>query len=77
MNENIKEILDINEVAVYLHSSTQTIRKLIREKIIPSFRVGRRIYIKKDSLEVWIKNQEMRIMQNANIENEIISIGEK
>lgn len=76
MENTNQKILDINEVAVYLHSSTQTIRKLIRENIIPSFRVGRRIYVSKDSLETWIKNQEMQVVKNKDSETEVKNIKE-
>lgn len=76
MENTNQKILDINEVAVYLHSSTQTIRNLIRENIIPSFRVGRRIYVSKDSLETWIKNQEIQIIKNKDSQTEVKSIKE-
>lgn len=76
MENTNQKILDINEVAVYLHSSTQTIRKLIRENIIPSFRLGRRIYVSKDSLETWIKNQEMQVIKNKDSETEVKNIKE-
>ena len=76
MENTNQKILDINEVGVYLHSSAQTIRKLIKDNIIPSFRVGRRIYVNKDSLETWIRNQEMQVIKNKDEETEVKSIGD-
>lgn len=74
-NENQK-VLDINEIAVYLHTSTQTIRKLISKGVIPSFKLGRKIYVSKSSLETWIRNQEMKCIHSKEKETEVKSIKE-
>lgn len=51
------DVLDVKEAAKYLHCSESTVRKLMRIKQIPSFRVANRIYFKKSLLDLWIENQ--------------------
>lgn len=51
------DILDVKEAAEYLHCSESTIRKLMRKKQIPSFRVAYRVYFKKSLLDLWVENQ--------------------
>lgn len=51
------DVLDVKEAAKYLHCSESTVRKLMRTKQIPSFRVANRIYFKKSLLDLWIENQ--------------------
>lgn len=52
------EVFSVSEIAEYLHCSESSIRKLIREKNIPFFRIASRIFFKKESIDEWIKNQE-------------------
>jgi len=51
------EVMNVKEVAEYLHCSQSTIRKLLKKKQIPSFRVAYRIFFKKDLIDLWISNQ--------------------
>ena len=51
------DVFDVKEAAEYLHCSESTIRKLMRTKQIPSFRVGYRVYFKKELLDLWVENQ--------------------
>ena len=51
------DVFDVKETAEYLHCSESTIRKLMRTKQIPSFRVGYRVYFKKELLDLWVENQ--------------------
>lgn len=48
------EILDVKEVTKYLHC---TVRKLIKRREIPNFRIANRIYFKKTLIDNWIYNQ--------------------
>lgn len=53
----MEDVLDVKEAAKYLHCSESTIRKLMRNKQIPCFRIAYRIYFKKSLLDLWIENQ--------------------
>ena len=56
MNENEK-VFNVKEAADYLKCSQSTIRKLLRNKAIPSYRVAQRIFFKKSLIDLWINNQ--------------------
>ena len=51
---------DVEELATYLRCSQSTVRKLLRNKEIPFFRVAYRIYFKKSLIDLWIQNQCLR-----------------
>ena len=53
----MNNILDVKGAAEYLHCSESTIRKLIRNKKIPNYRIAYRIYFKKSLLDLWVENQ--------------------
>lgn len=50
------EILTVEEVATYLKLAKKTVYKLIAEKQIPAFRVGKFWRFKKSEIEQWINN---------------------
>ncbi len=52
------EILNIKEVASYLHCSISLIRNLVRSGEIPYFRLGNRLFFKKETINFWISNNE-------------------
>lgn len=43
-----------DEAAAYLHCSRDNVYRIVRQKEIASFRVGRRIFIRKQQLDEWI-----------------------
>ena len=49
--------LSISDTAEYLHVSESTVRRLIREKTIPSFRVRGQIFVRQMDIDTWIKQQ--------------------
>ena len=53
----MNEVFNVKEVAEYLHCSQSTIRKLLKKKQIPSFRIAYRIFFKKEHIDLWINNQ--------------------
>ena len=53
----MEDIFNINELTKYLHCSESTVRKLIRNRKIPNFRVGYRIFFRKRDIDKWIDNQ--------------------
>lgn len=48
------EILTVDEVAAYLKLAKKTVYKLVAEKQIPAFRVGKFWRFKKSEIEHWI-----------------------
>lgn len=56
----MNEVFTVKEVAEYLHCSQSTIRKLLKNNQIPSFRVAYRIFFEKSLIDLWIKNQCIR-----------------
>lgn len=50
-----KNICNIKELSIYLQTSIPQIRKLIREKKIPHFRVGNRIKFDLNEINKWIE----------------------
>lgn len=62
-----KIIFNVEEVAKYLNCSISCIRTLVRKKEIPYFRIGNRLNFNKESIDIWIHNQEI---QNLNLEKE-------
>lgn len=53
-----EKIMNIKEIAMFLNCSVSTIRNLIRERKIPHFRVGMKIYFRKSVILNWIEKHE-------------------
>ena len=49
--------MSIAELAKYLHVSEQTVRRMIRDRTIPSFRVRGQIFVRQMDVDRWIQNQ--------------------
>ena len=60
------EVMTVNEIATFLHCSESNIRNMVREKEIPFFRLGYRIYFNKNTIVEWLHNKEMQSM-NSNV----------
>ncbi len=50
----MKEIKSLKEISKYLKISESTIRKLVKEKNIPYFRIGYRIKFDLEEINNWI-----------------------
>ena len=59
----MEEVLNVKELTQYLRCSDSTVRKLIKNKEIPNFRIANRIYFKKALIDMWIQNQCMRSVE--------------
>ena len=51
-------ICDIKQLSFYLNISISEVRKLVREREIPHFRIGNRIKFNIDTINNWIENLE-------------------
>ena len=54
MNENF---LTTKDVAKLLNSSETWIRKLVQNKVIPSYKIAGRRLFKKEEIDQWIESQ--------------------
>lgn len=57
------EVLNVKELTKYLRCSDSTVRKLIKNKEIPNFKIANRFYFKKELIDIWIQNQCMKSME--------------
>ena len=60
-----KIVFNVEELSKYLHTSQSSIRKLVREKNIPHYRILSRIFFDKESIDTWINNQETSNLNNV------------
>lgn len=54
----MKEILDIKQLSTYLQVSISEIRKLVRQRNIPYFRIGNRLKFDLENINLWIEELE-------------------
>ena len=54
----MKEIITLKELSNNLHISISEIRKLVRERRIPHFRIGNKIYFNVESINNWLTKIE-------------------
>ena len=57
------DVLNIKELAKYLHCSIMSVRRMIYNKEIPYFTIGNRYFFKKESIDNYISNCEIKNMQ--------------
>ena len=60
-----KEICDIKDLSNYLKISVSEIRKLVRSKRIPHFRVGNRIKFDLKRINLWVEELEQKEGRNV------------
>ncbi|MCF8566873.1 helix-turn-helix domain-containing protein [Alicyclobacillus tolerans] len=49
--------MSIADTAEYLHVSEQTVRRMVRDREIPSFRVRNQILVRQMDVDEWIQKQ--------------------
>lgn len=54
------ELLTAEEVARYLRLPLSTVYKLVQEKHLPGFKVGKHWRFRADTIHKWIEDQEQR-----------------
>lgn len=57
----MRQTITVKEVADYIGISKDLVYQLVREHKIPHLRIGRRILFRKESLNLWMSNQECLI----------------
>ena len=53
-----KDICNIVELSNYLKISVSMIRKLVRQKEIPFFRIGNRLYFDLQKINLWVEKRQ-------------------
>lgn len=54
------EFLTAEEVAEFLRLPLSTVYKLVQEKRLPGFKVGKHWRFRNEAIKIWIKEQELR-----------------
>lgn len=54
------EFLTAEEVASRLRLPLSTVYKLVREKALPGFKIGKHWRFRKETIDQWIKDQETK-----------------
>lgn len=52
------EFLTVEEVATYLRLPLSTVYKLVQDKKLPGFKVGKHWRFRRETIEKWINDQE-------------------
>jgi len=60
-----RNTLTVQEAAEYLGVHHDTIYTMVRENQIPHFRVRKRIFFTRPSIDAWINAQENKIIEKA------------
>lgn len=53
-------VFTVKDLALYLRVSESTIRKLIKEKKIPHYRIFSKILFKKELIDKWLSDNEKK-----------------
>ena len=61
----MKKICDLKDISIYLNMSESTIRKFVREKRIPYFRIGYRIKFNLEKIEEWLEELSEKEFKNS------------
>lgn len=65
MTETPSEVLTIQEVARFLRVSAKTVYGLVKQQLLPSFRVGRAVRCRRTDVERFIRESGSRGMESG------------
>ncbi|KUO72595.1 MAG: hypothetical protein APF81_13390 [Desulfosporosinus sp. BRH_c37] len=54
------------EAAQHLGCGYDKLLQMVRKKELPHYRIGRRVFFTRETLDLWIENQEKRSIQSEN-----------
>jgi len=55
-------LMDFKEVKAYLGIGETTLRKLVRERSIPAFKIGGYLRFRRDELNRWLENHRLKMV---------------
>ncbi len=61
----MKKICNLKDISIYLNMSESTIRKFVREKRIPYFRIGYRIKFNLEKIDEWLEELSEKEFKNS------------
>ena len=64
----MNETFNIKEASNYLKCSESILRKMVKNKTIRYYRIGNKIFFRKESIDLWIQNQEIQNVHSNNYE---------
>jgi len=70
IKENSSEIIRIEEAAEFLRVAKSTVYEYIYKKIIPHYKVDKKLYFKKDELVDWITKRRVKTVYEIHEEAE-------
>jgi excisionase family DNA binding protein len=65
MKAQQQEVLSVDELATFLRVPKSTIYALVKQRRIPSQKVGRYWRFRKESIERWLENQPRSTFDNS------------
>jgi len=60
----MKKILNVKELKEHLSISESTVRKLVREKKIPHFRIASKILFDQEVIDKWLEDEQRKNSSN-------------
>lgn len=57
-----ERLMDFKEVKDYLGIGETTLRKLVRERSIPAFKIGGYLRFRRDELERWLEGHRLKVI---------------
>lgn len=54
----MRKVLNVKELKEYLSISESTVRKLVRKKKIPHFRIASKVLFDQDVIDKWLDEQQ-------------------
>ncbi len=63
--QGLKTRLLPHEAAEYIGCRYDKLMQMVRQREIPFYRIGRRVFFIKETLDLWIENQERQSVQAA------------
>lgn len=61
----MQQICNIKDVSIYLNISVSMLRKLVRERKIPHFRIGNRIKFNLNEIDKWVEKSQEKESLNS------------
>lgn len=62
-----KNVLDLDEAALFTGYSKGHLYRLTSGRVIPHFKKDRKLFFRKDELEAWLTNDDSRVKSSAEL----------
>jgi excisionase family DNA binding protein len=65
-----EEVFDMKEALSYLKLSKGTMYRMTMDRLVPHYKVGKRLYFRKEELDAWIGKGKVKTQQEINEESD-------